>query len=200
MTDVDIKSNIEGLELYSDNYPFRLGLRIRNFENEAMYKKFVKSCEGLIRKCHEYRLWKGYIIDVLQINSCAITQETMDEVTIEVHHHIPSLYTLTCSLVNKRIEEEKEFCSFDIAIDAIELHFKNKIGYVALLQSMHEKFHNGYLTVPMRLVKGDYKYFLKEYSKYLDEADLDVINSRLAINESNCSWAKDNYPALASNQ
>ena len=30
----EVKSNVEGLELYSDQYPFRLPLRIRNFENE----------------------------------------------------------------------------------------------------------------------------------------------------------------------
>jgi len=199
-TTIDIKSNVEGLELYSDAYPFRLSLRIRNFENEAMYKKFIKSCEGLIRKCHEYKMWKNYIIDILQVNSCAITHEAMNEVSIEVHHHVPSLYTLVNALVNKRIEEENDFCSFDIAIDAIELHFKNKIGYVALLQSIHEKFHNGYLTIPMKLVKGDYNYFLKEYSKYLDETDLDSINSRLSISETNCTWSKDNYPAIASVQ
>jgi hypothetical protein len=123
-----------------------------------------------------------------------ITHETRDEVSIEVHHHIPSLFTLITALVNKKIELEKEFCSFDIAEEAIELHFKNKIGYVNLIKSMHEKFHNGYLTIPVDFVKGDYKWFIKEYSKYLDDLDIDTINNRLAINESNCSWGKDEYP------
>jgi hypothetical protein len=39
---------------------------------------------------------------------------------------------------------------------------------------------------------------MENYGKYLDETDIDTINSRLAINESNCSWSKDEYPALAS--
>ena len=195
MVEGQIKSNVKDLELYSDTHPFRLSLRIRNFENEADYKKFVKNCEMLIRRCNEYKLWRNYIIDVLQVNTCMITNECMDQVTIEVHHHIPSLYTLVSALVNKKIETEQEFCSFDIAHEAIELHFKNKIGYVTLLKSMHEKFHNGFLTIPIGFVKGDYNHFVSEYSKYLDETDIDKIQSRLAMTDHNVSWMKDEYPA-----
>ena len=193
MEQADIKSNVENLELYSDSFPFRLSLRIRNFENEAEYKKYVKNVEMLVRRCNEYKLWRNYIVDILQINTCMITNESMDQVTIEVHHHIPSLFTLVTALVNEKIETQKEFCSFDIAQEAIQLHFKNKIGYVTLLQSMHEKFHNGFLTIPKSFVKGDYNYFVSNYAKYLDEIEIDKINSRLATNEHNCSWARDEY-------
>jgi len=197
MGDVTINSNVEGLELYSDTYPFRLSLRIRNFENESNYKKFIKNCEMMIRRSIEYKLWRNYIIDVLQINECMITHEKMDEVTIEVHHHIPPLFSLVTALVNKSIESEEKFCTFDICQQSIELHFKNKIGYVTLLKSMHEKFHNGRLTIPIEFVKGDYNHFVREYSKFLDEDDLERIETRLATNETNCSWSRDNYPALA---
>ncbi len=190
----NIKSNVESLELYSDAFPFRLGLKIRNFENEAEYKRFLKNVEMLVRRCHEYKLWRNYLIDVLQINTCMITNESIDQVTIEVHHHVPSLYILVSALVNKKIETQEDFCTFDIAQESIELHFKNKIGYVTLLRSIHEKFHNGYLNIPIQMIKGDYNYFVENYSKYLDETDIDIIQSRLAINEHNCSWAKDDYP------
>jgi len=193
MDDVTVVSNVEDLELYSDNYPFRLSLRMKNFENESSYKKFVGNCEMMTRRSIEYKLWRNYIIDVLQINECMITHECMDDVTIEVHHHVPSLFTLTTALVNKCIESNEEFCTFDICQKAIELHFKNKIGYVTLLKSMHEKFHNGKLTIPISFVKGDYKHFVREYSKYLDEEELEAIEFRLATNETNCSWSRDNY-------
>ena len=191
----EIKSNIEGLELYNDSLPFRLALRIRNFENEVSYKKFLNNVEMLIRRCNEYKLWRDYIIDVLQVNSCMITNETIDEVTIDVHHHVPSLFILVSALVNKKIEEQEQFCTFDIAREAIELHFKNKVGYITLLKSIHEKFHNGYLDIPIGMVRGDYKYFIDNYARYLDEGDADTIQTRLAITEHNCSWAKDNYPS-----
>jgi len=194
---ITINSNVETLELYSEMYPFTLSLRISNFHSEVDYKKFIKSCEMIIRRSAEYKQWRDYIIDVLQINECMITHERMDEVTIEVHHHIPSLFGLVTALVNKHIEENTEFCTFDICTEAIEVHFKNRVGYVTLLKSMHEKFHNGRLSIPIGFVKGDYNYFVRHYSKHLDEADLDTIQSRLAVNEGNCSWSRDDYPAAA---
>ncbi len=197
MSDIKVESNVQNLELFSDNYPFRLSLRIRNFENETTYKKFVRNCEGLIRKCGEYKLWRNYIVDVLQVNTCMITQESIEQVSVDVHHHIPSLFTLVSALVNKKIENNEDFCSFDIAQEAIDLHFKNKIGYTTLIKSIHEKFHNGYLTIPVSFVKGDYQYFLDEYTRYIDEQDLDTIQSRLIVNESNCTWARDEYPLVA---
>lgn len=193
---MEIKSNVEGLELYSDQYPFRLPLRIRNFENEADYVKFIRNCERHVRNSIEYRLWKSYIVDVLGISTCMLTEERMDQCTIEVHHHIPSLFVLTKALINKKIEHEDEFSTFDIAIEAIELHFQNKIGYVTLIKSMHEKFHNGYLGIPSDLIRGNYKDVVEEYSKYMDDEDLDTIKQRLSVSRSNCNWSKDDYPGL----
>jgi len=190
----EIKSNVEKLELYSDTFPFRLSLRIKTFENESNYKRFVHNTEMLIRRCYEYTLWRNYIIDVLQINECMITHESVDQVTIDVHHHIPSLYVLVSALVNRHLEEEIEFCTFDIAQEALELHFKNNIGYLTLLKSMHEKFHNGHLHIPISFVKGNYQYFLERFSKYIDDKDLEHIERLLSINEHNCSWSRDNYP------
>lgn len=194
--ETEIKSNIKNMELYSDTFPFSLSLKIRNFENEAEYKKFVKNVELLVRRCYEYKLWRNYIIEVLQINTCMITNESIDQVTVEVHHHIASLYTIVSAIVNKKIENNIDFHTFDIAREAIQLHFKNKVGYVTLLKSIHEKFHNGYLDIPIGMVKGDYQYFLNEYLKYMDQEQVDTIQGRLAINEHNCSWAKDEYQSL----
>lgn len=193
--EAEVKSNVTGLELYSDSHPFRLALRIRNFDGEASYKKFVKNCEMLVRRCNEYKLWREYIVDVLQHNTCMITNESMEQVGIEIHHHMPGLFVLVSALVNRKLEQEQEFCSFDIAQEAIELHFQNKIGYVVLLKSMHEKFHNGYLTIPNSFIKGDYQYFLNEFSKYMDDDANNLLQSRLAIDEHNCTWARDDYPA-----
>jgi len=195
MENTDIQSNVSNLELYTDLHPFRLALRISNFENEAAYKKFIKNCEMLVRRCNEYGLWRKYILDVLQADHCMITNESNNQVTVEIHHHVPSLYILVTSLINKQLDDEKEFCSFDIAQQAIQLHYENRIGYVMLLRSMHEKFHNGHLDIPISFVRGNYNHFLETYSRYLDEPDLDKLQARLAINETNVSWSRDDYPA-----
>jgi len=197
--EVDIKSNVENLELYSDNYPFRLSLRIRNFQAESDYKKFIKCCEALIRRSVEYKYWVSYIKDVLQIDQCMITHEKNSEVSVDVHHHIPSLFVLVSSIVNKCIEEDRDFCTFDICQEAIELHYLNKIGYVTLLGSIHEKYHNGYLNIPIEFVRGDYKNYMNNYAKFIDEGDMERIEEKLIVCEANCNWTAEKYPALGGN-
>jgi hypothetical protein len=191
-----IESDEENSELYSDGYPFRLPLRIKNFENETDFIKFSKNCEKLLRGSLEYRLWRSYILDVLQVNTCMITQERMDNCSVEIHHHIPSLFTLMKALVNKKIETEEAFSTFDICQDAIKLHFDNKLGYLVLITSMHEKLHNGYLNVPTRLIRGDFNFFVANYSKYLDESELEAINRRLAVEDLDQNWSVGQYPGF----
>jgi hypothetical protein len=191
-----IESDEENSELFSDGYPFRLPLRIKNFENETEFIKFSKNCEKLLRGSLEYKLWRSYILDVLQENICVVTQERMDEVSVEVHHHIPSLFTLMKVLVNKKIEAEEAFSTFDICQDAIKIHFDNKVGYLVLITSMHEKVHNGYLNIPTSLIRGDYNFFIANYSKYLDEAELETINKRLVVENTDPLWTKGNYPGF----
>lgn len=194
MTDANINSEVDGLELYSDQYPFRLPLRITNFENESEYVKFIRNCEKNIRGSIEYKQWRNYIIDVLGVQTCMITNERMDQCTIEVHHHVPSLFVLVKSITNKLMDEEKTFSTFDVSLEAIKKHFENKVGYVTLIKSIHEKFHNGFLGIPAAVIKGNYRAFLDEYSSHIDDEDLDVITQRLSITETNCGWSRDIYP------
>jgi len=189
-----IQCDSDNLEIYADNHPFRLSLRVKTFESEADFNKFVKKVEQQVRSSLEYKEWKNYIIDVLGIKTCMITNEKIDECSIEVHHHLPSLYILVKALVNKKISNQEDFCSFDIATEAIEMHFKNKVGYVTLVKTLHEKFHNGFLTIPREFVKGDFNHFVSEYSQYLDETDLETIDMRMAASEANCTWARNDYP------
>ncbi len=202
LSETTVQSNEESLELYSADVPFSLSLRIKNFQNEAEFVKFVRSCEKLVRGCIEYKLWKNYIRDVLQVNNCAVTHERMDMVTVEIHHHIPTLFLMIKAIVNKRVQSDKEFSSFDICLETMELHFMNKVGYVCLVSTIHEKVHNKYLAVPIELVKGNYKAFLLEYGQYLDTEDLERINESLSVKLETISpdqlnsWTVDNYPGL----
>lgn len=194
-----IKSNVDTLELSAESYPFNLPLRITAFEGEKDYIAFVKNCEKAVRGCIEYKLWRNYIRDVLQIQTCVLTHERIDQTTIDIHHHIPSLFILIKALINKRIEEERSFSTFDIAIDTIEFHFQNRVGFVPLVSSLHEKFHNGYLKVPIEMVKGDFRYFIDNYFRYLDDEDLEVMNQRIITRFEDCSdhiWTANNYPGI----
>lgn len=190
----EIKSNVEDLTLYNNTYPFNLSLRIKNFENEKELFKYAKNVEVLIRRSMEYKLWRNYITDILQINSCVLTDERMDELSIEIHHHIPSLFIIVKTIINKYIHENKEFSTFDIALDCMKIHFMNYLGYIPIIKSLHEKFHNGYLEIPVNLVKGNYLQFISEYGKYMDDEDSEIVNYRLSITtNSDYMWSKNNY-------
>ena len=189
---IDADENIH--QLTSESCPVSLTLRICSFENSSEMNKFIKAVEKLVRSSIEYKHWKNYLIDILGCVECDITGELLNEVSIEVHHHIPSLYDVVKAVVCKNLEDQKEFCTFDIATKVIEIHYQNKIGFVMLVKTLHEKFHNGFLKIPIDLVRGNYLAFLNEYSRYLDDEDLDKINERLAITESNCLWSREVYP------
>jgi len=192
----EILSNDEKFELYSEEYPYNLLLRVTGFEDEKFYFKFIKNCEKIIRSSTEYCEWRKYLKDVLQNNYCLVTLEIDDQVTIEIHHHIPSLFIIVKTVVNKFIDQKKEFCSFDICMEVMELHFSNKIGYIPLIKSMHEKLHSGFLKIPINLVKGNYKTFLKEYGQYIDDGDWEVIKKKQSVVVSNATWKKDYYPGI----
>jgi len=195
--DAEIKSDENILTLHSDNVPFQLSMRFKKFENDSEYNKFIKSVERMVRSSMEYKLWKSYLIDVLGMTSCVITEENLAELSLEVHHHMPSLYILVKGVLNKMIDEDQAFCSFDVAIKVIELHFLNHLGYVMLCSSMHEKYHNGFLDLPIESVKGNYMAFINEYSQYLDDEDLDKINSNIQTTRSNCEWNRNNYKQVS---
>ena len=198
LTDL-IKSDVERLEISSENYPFNLPLRISTFEGEKEYIAFVKNCEKAVRGCVEYKLWRNYIRDILQIQTCVLTHERLDQTTVDIHHHLPSLFILIKAIVAKRIEEENPFSTFDIALETIEFHFQNRVGFVPLVSSLHEKFHNGYLKIPIEMVKGDFKYFIDNYFKYLEDEDLDVMNQRIIVKMEDCGdyhWDSSHYPGL----
>ena len=187
-----IKSEDGKNELSSEQTPYNLPLRRSDIEEESEFKRFVKACERMIRQSPEYRVWTDYIREILGEHSCAITGEVHSQTTVDIHHHPVSLYTIVKAVLNQYMGSDKEFCTFDIATKVIELHYQNKVGYVPLIRSLHIKFDNGFLLIPMELVLGDYKTFLKDYTDFLEEEDLDVINGRLAINKENCGWG-DGY-------
>jgi len=189
---VEGDSNIH--QLTAPGCPVSLALRISSFENSSELNKFIKAVERMVRGSNEYRHWKSYLIDVMGCVQCAITGELLNEVTLEVHHHVPSLYDIVKAVVNKSIENETEFCSFDIATKVIEVHFSNQVGFVMLVKTLHEKFHNGFLKIPKSMIRGNYISFVNEYSRYLDDEDLEKINERLSVTENNCLWSKEVYP------
>jgi len=197
-----LRANIENHELSSEDSPFTLSLRREEFEEEKEMKRFIKTCESIIRKSPEYKIWTNYIRDSIGIVKCALTNERHGHVTCDIHHHPVSLYTIVRGIIIDYLIKGDDFCCLDVAIKILELHYENRVGYISIIRSLHEKFHNGFLNLPMELVMGDYKHFMDNYYVNLSDEEKDIIDSRLAINLGNCgygnsyNWGNNNYIAV----
>ncbi len=189
----------------NDNNVFRLSdssfdlpLRISTFASAKDYENFVRNVERVVRYSQEYKLWVKYITEHLGHTTCALTNETMNECSLEIHHHPINLYTVVKSVVNDMMSNNIEFSTFDVALKIIELHFQNKIGYIVLLSDLHKKYHNGFLNLPIEMVNGNYKYILENYN--IEENEYDKICRLCSIKMADVeqSWSKDHYPGLES--
>jgi hypothetical protein len=193
-TDIKIKSNDDenNPTLESENFPYSLSLKIIDFADEKDKKKFINTVKRLVRGSYEYSVWTKYLREILQYNNCALTNESGHELTVEIHHHPISLENIITAVLNKHILDGISFCSFDIAGEVIDLHYKMKIGVIPLITSLHEKFHNGFLNIPIELIKGDYKYIIDNYP--LDEEVLELIELYESIHLKDCQlvWSATN--------
>jgi len=180
--------NEEELLIKFENSPYILPMRIRDFNDEKECFKFLKVVERIIRISSEYKLWREYIKENLGEKYCKITGEKDEETSVELHHHPFSLFSL-CKFVTKDyMLNGKTFCSFDVACDVIELHYKMKASFIPLVSSLHEKFHNGFLELPMEFVIGDWKWILNKYGHLMDEEDKEIVRKRIGVNKENCGW------------
>ncbi|MCK9556207.1 hypothetical protein M0R36_10415 [bacterium] len=149
------------------------------FYDDKSEKRFINSVKSMVRHSAEYKEWKKFLIQDRGLIKCLFTNEIIDECTIEFHHHPISLQNITEAVIDKYLSEEKPFSSFDIAIDIMLLHFNMKIGIIPMVVTLHEKFHNGYLKIPVDYVIGDYKWFMENYT--LREEALEVVNKYLIV-------------------
>lgn len=188
-----IISNVDDHVLSSEETPYTLSLRITDIGNEKELKRFIRQCEGMIRKSPEYKVWTSYVRDVLGFFSCDLTKENHAQCNCDIHHHPISLYMITKAVILSYMASSKDFCSADIVVKVLELHYENRIGFLSIIRSLHEKFHNGYLQLPMQLVHGDYKLFISTYSSYLEEDDLETIKARLEVSFENCGFGSQYY-------
>ena len=189
----NIICDLNELKLSSSFSPFFSQLKTRNFNHIKEETKFVHTVECLIRRSPEYKNWRNYVVNEFDAADCSITSESGEELTVEIHHHIPTLFTLVKCFIVRHISKNEEFTSFEIAEEVMEYHYCNKVGYVSIIKSLHEKHHNGFLQIPMNLVKGNYQAFLNEFQKFLDDDDLQSLQSKLRVNKCNCGWYKNAY-------
>lgn len=185
-----VQADINNLKLSAEDHPFTLSLRVNDLGSDKEVTKFINAVKSMIRSSPEYKEWTNYIREVLGETVCKVTGEFHDQTKVDIHHHPASITSIVKAVVFKQMFNQEDFCSSDIVLKVLELHFQNRIGYCPLVKSIHEKFHAGFLLIPMDLVSGNYQYFLDNYLSYLDDDSLQTISERVRINWKNCGWKR----------
>jgi hypothetical protein len=172
-----------------------LSLKRKTFLSEKSHNHFAKSCVRLVRSSVEYREWSSYVKDVMGYKTCVFTNEVADQLTIDIHHHPLSLFDIVNIVINTYLKNQIEFSSPDISKDVLLLHYTNNVGYVPLISSLHEKYHNGYLSIPPKFIVGKWNY-LTTTSGYVVDDDIKMKVSELMKEENNkydtYFWHNDN--------
>lgn len=139
---------------------FNLPLKRTDFTDEKELTRFTKKCVSMIRQTIEYRDWVSYVKDSMGHKICLFTQESSDELTVEIHHHPLTLFDYVSIVLNTYMANALEFSSLDIMRDVLLLHFNDQVGYVPMVTTLHEKYHNGYLTIPPKYIQGVWDYII----------------------------------------
>ncbi len=162
-----------------------------DFASEKDYKKFVTSVKYIIRKSPEYNIWTDYIKHTLGHKYCQFTKEVDDEVTVDLHHHPYALQDIVETVISNNLVKGT-INSLNISKEVLLLHYNNEIGFILLVRTLHEKFHNGFLDIPMNLVLGNYSEFERKYS-ISQEIQNKVSRYKQIVLPVNIQWKKDNY-------
>lgn len=137
--------------------------------NSSDLEKFIKSIESLIRKSGVYKGYIKYLKQEIGLNRCMIFSELTDEdVTIEMHHSVFTLFDCVSITLIKFLKENKQISSFDIAKEVLNDHINNLIPVVMVSKMVHEAVHNGRNNVesffiPLESSWGDIVKYVEKY-------------------------------------
>ena len=182
---IDSEQNNDNLILKSNYFPFQLSMYIEGFPDEKSENKFIKQVKRIIRSSPSYREWVKYIREVQHVNRCVLTNESDSELTVEIHHHPIALHNIIQMVMYKKMATNEKFNEYTIQNDVMTLHFENKVGYIPIITSLHEKFHNGFLDLPIKYVQGYWELFYDEYKQYASHEIIQTIEKYQLIVDAN---------------
>jgi hypothetical protein len=157
----------------SDSSFYAESFYFKKIYDDQEFKRFVQNTERLIRGSREYNKYVELLrtnLHALNIDSI-LSNITTADAELEFHHYPFSLYDIVEIISAKNFLENKNFNTFRVSKEVLELHYKNLIGLVPLSKTNHELAHTGNLFLSSKQVFGDYKSFMEKYNKGIS-ADL----------------------------
>ena len=154
----------------------------KEFFSNSDYNSYIRNIEKQLHNSVEYKDWLQKVREEQKAYMCALSNVTIDDCTIEVHHTPFTLFDIVDTVISN---QKGRFCTFSLAQEIMQLHFDNFIGFLPVTKTIHEQIHNNVIHVPIEKICGNYKQFAKNYKipadvksrvKYI-VGDLDYGNS-----------------------
>ena len=146
--------------------------------------KFIKRIEMIVRGSQEYKDYITFLKEYVDMTKCAFFNNVNNEsrkVRIEIHHEPITLFDIVRVILNKWIAEGIPLNDLLIADEVMGVHFYNHVGLIPLSKTVHELCHGGSIVIPLYLVYGKYKEFLREYESYIDDELYQKIETKIAL-------------------
>ncbi len=183
-----VATQIEGNPVIkSENTVFAESFYFSKFYDDKEYKKFINSVEKLIRASKEYKTYVELLRTNLQgLNFDNILSNITNlDADMEFHHYPVTLYEIVDVVMTDKLLQKKQFTSFTVAKEVMELHYKNAIGLVPLTKMNHELAHSGDIFISKKQIFGDYREFLKRYERAVSASLNEKIKEMEELSEKN---------------
>ena len=132
----------------------------KEFFSDGDYNSYIKNIEKQIRGSIEYKNWVQKLREERGAYKCLISESTLDDCTIEVHHLPFTLFDIVDTVISN---QKGQFCTFTISLEIMQLHFDDFIGWVPLTHTLHEKVHNGIVEIKPEQIRGKFYEFAVNY-------------------------------------
>lgn len=151
--------------------------------------KFVKRLERCVRSSLEYKDYISYLKDNMDFSQCAffpnVNNQEGTKVRIEAHHDPFTLYDICDVVLQKWIDMGFPLVEELIAEEVMELHYRNMVGLIPLSLTMHQLVHPKKITseqklfIPIHMIYGNYKEFVKEYADFIGDDLYDKLEKKI---------------------
>lgn len=160
--------NLIELAQYSEAPKVSRDINVKNVKDRD---KVIKHIETLIRSSIEYKDYIKFLKTFMNKDTffSNVEQTAYNKVKIELHHSPLTLYDIVTIVLTKHEDLYGKINLFDIAEEVMKLHYQCKVGLAPLSKTTHKLVHDGKVFVTVKMVRGDWVSFYKEYLDYFPQ-------------------------------
>ena len=145
------------------------------------YARFIADIERVVRTSYEYRKFIAELRYNEGMNVCSIlenvTNVDSNKIKIEIHHYPLCLHDVVSTIVKKRLHMKESIDIFDCANEVMWVHYCGFVGLLPLSATCHDLYHNGYIFLPLNIVRGNFDAFINDYYNFVDPDLLDALDT-----------------------